>query len=140
MTDLGKKSRPTSWFNGLADQKFGIICFEMNMVRMPTALSAGDKETKEIMEDLFRKQGFDHIIDNGHAPSISAIRIFGGWPLGIEGSNGVLLDSYGCSEDTNHLPHLVGIIPDTKAGEHSPGILKLLDGPATKPIQEDKKI
>jgi hypothetical protein len=37
-----------------------------------------------------------------------------------------LLQAYGRSVLTGHLPHLIGILPDSQAGRHAPGLLRLL--------------
>ncbi|MCJ7778110.1 MAG: hypothetical protein MUP16_07345 [Sedimentisphaerales bacterium] len=125
VSELSKRSRITSWFDGRDDQRFGITRFEVRMVRLPKPVNSKDGEIKEVLESLFQREGFQDILSDGQARSISALRVYAGWPLGIEGANPVLLEAYKRSVHTGHLPHLVGILPDTSAGEHAPGIVKL---------------
>jgi hypothetical protein len=126
VSELVQRSRITSWFDGRDDPRFGITRFDFEMVRLPAATNPKDVEIKEIIESLFREAGFHEIQTSGHSRSISVLRIYAGWPIGIEGGNGVLLQAYGRSARTGHLPHLVGILPDSQAGRHAPGILRLL--------------
>lgn len=125
VSELARRSRITSWFNGRDDQRFGITQFEVRMVRMPKPANAKEAQIKDLLEALLREEGFHEILSNGQSRSISALRIYAGWPIGIEGGNPVLLDAYNKSASTGHLPHLVGILPDTKAGEHAPSLLNL---------------
>ena len=127
VADLVRRSRITSWFNGRDHQRFGITRFEVKMVHLPAATSPKDVTIRNLLDSLFQQQGFQNTACNGHARAISVLRIYAGWPLGIEGGNGVLLESYARSRRSGHLPHLVGILPDSRAGEHAPGVLKLLD-------------
>jgi len=124
VTELLQRSHITSWFNGRDNPRFGIIPFEFYMVRMPKPTNPKEVQIKELLESLFRKAGFHNILNNSQARSISVLRIYAGWPIGIEGGNRVLHKAY---KDTasNHLPHLIGILPDTDAGKHSPALLKL---------------
>lgn len=124
VTELSQRSHITSWFNGRDNPRFGITPFEFCMVRMPKATNPKEVQIKELLESLFRKAGFHNILNNSQARSISVLRIYAGWPIGIEGGNTVLHKAY---KDTalNHLPHLIGILPDTDAGKHSPALLKL---------------
>jgi len=92
---------------------------------MPKAANPREVEIKELLKALFAKEGFHEILNNSYARSISVLRIYAGWPIGIEGSNPALLEVYKDSKGISHLPHLVGILPDTKAGEHAPGIMRL---------------
>lgn len=124
VSDLVSRSRITSEFGGLDDSRFGIICYEVRIVRMAKAVNPNEAKIKEVLDALFTEKGF-HIEDNFHARSISAIRIYTGWPLCIEGGNTTLLKAYKKSDDIRHLPHMVGILPDTKAGECAPGIMRL---------------
>ena len=95
------------------------------MVRMPKPANPRETQIKDLLEALLRKEGFHDFLGNGQSRSISALRIYAGWPIGIEGGNPVLLEAYEKSARTGHLPHLVGILPDTKAGEHTASLLKL---------------
>ena len=124
VTELSQRSHITSWFNGRDNPRFGITPFEFFMVRMPKATNPKEVQIKELLESLFRKAGFHNILNNSQARSISILRIYAGWPIGIEGGNTVLHEAY---KDTalNHLPHLIGILPDTDAGKHSPALLRL---------------
>jgi len=124
VTELSQRSHITSWFNGRDNPRFGITPFEFYMVRMPKPTNPKEVQIKELLESLFRKAGFHNILNNSQARSISVLRIYAGWPIGIEGGNTVLHKAY---KDTalNHLPHLIGILPDTDAGKHSPALLKL---------------
>lgn len=126
VSELTQRSRITSWFEGRDDPRFGIARFEFKSVRLPTALSPKDVEIKEILEALFRQAGFHDILNSSFSQNISVLRIYAGWPIGIEGGNGVLLQAYGRSAHTGHLPHLAGILSDSQAGRHAPGILRLL--------------
>jgi hypothetical protein len=129
VSELVKRSQITSWFEGRDDSRFGITKFQVSIVRMPSAANPKDVQIKELMEGLFRQTGFHQILTNGHERSLSVLRICAGWPVGIEGGNAALLQAYGRSRRTGHLPHLTGILADSQAGEHAPGILKLL-GPS----------
>jgi hypothetical protein len=124
VTELSQRSHITSWFNGRDNPRFGITPFEFCMVRMPKPTNPKEVQIKELLESLFRKAGFHNILNNSQARSISVLRIYAGWPIGIEGGNRVLHKAY---KDTasNHLPHLIGILPDTDASKHSPALLKL---------------
>jgi hypothetical protein len=133
VSELIQRSRITSWFDGRDDPRFGIARFEFMMVRLPAPAGPKDVEVKEVIEALFRKAGFHEIQSSGHARSISVLRIYAGWPVGIEGGNAVLLQAYGRSTRTGHLPHLVGILSDSQAGRHAPGILRLLGTPEAGP-------
>ncbi len=126
VSELVRRSQITSWFDGRDDPRFGINRFEFRLVRLPAAASPKDVEIKKIIESLFREAGFHEIKTSAYARSISVMRIYAGWPIGIEGGNGVLLQAYGRSVRTGHLPHLLGILPDSQAGRHTPGILRLL--------------
>ena len=123
--ELTRRSRITSFFDGRNDSRFGITHCEVLMVRMPKATNPREVEIKELLKALFAKEGFHEILNNSYARSISVLRIYAGWPIGIEGSNPALLEVYKDSKGISHLPHLVGILPDTKAGEHAPGIMRL---------------
>jgi hypothetical protein len=123
--ELSSRSRITSWFDGRDEPRFGITRFDLKMVRLPKATTQKEVEIREILEGLFQGEGFHDILDNAEARSISALRTYAGWPIGIEGGNPVLLEAYKKSAQTGHLPHLVGILPDTKAGEHAPGLMRL---------------
>jgi hypothetical protein len=127
VSELVRRSQITSWFDGRDDPRFGINRFDFRVVRLPAAANPKDVEIKMIIENLFRQAGFHEIRTSGHSRNISVLRIYAGWPLGIEGGNGVLLQAYGRSARTGHLPHLVGVLPDSQAGKHAPGILNLLD-------------
>ena len=131
-SELVKRSQITSWFDGRDDSRFGIARFQLTLVRMPSAANPKDAQIKELMEGLFRQAGFHQLLTNGHERSLSVLRIYAGWPVGIEGGNTALLEAYGRSQQTGHLPHVVGILPDSQAGEHAPGILKLLGQPDQK--------
>ncbi len=123
--DLSTRSKITSWFDGRDDTRFGIIRFDFKMARLPKAITQKEAEIRELIEQLLRAEGFGDIVDNGQARSISVLRIFAGWCIGIEGGNPVLLEAYKKSARTGHLPHLIGILPDTKAGEHAAAIMRL---------------
>lgn len=123
--ELSRRSRITSWFDGRDDPRFGIIRFELKMVRLPKATNRKEAEIREVLESLFQREGFHDVVDAGQDRSISALRIYAGWPIAIEGGNPVLLSAYKRSAQTGHLPHLVGILPDTKAGGHARGLLRL---------------
>lgn len=125
VSELSRRSRITSWFDGRDNSRFGINRCEMSMVRMPEALNPKEAEIKELLKALFAKKGFHDVLDNSHARSISVLQLLAGWPIGVEGGNPVLLEAYKKSARTGHLPHLVGILPDTKAGEHAPGLMRL---------------
>ena len=125
VSELTRRSRITSWFNGRDDQRFGITQFEVRMVRLPQPANPKETQIKDLLEVFLQEKGFHEILDNGQSRSISVLRIYAGWPIGIEGGNSVLLDAYEKSAHTGHLPHLVGILPDTMAGEHAPSLLKL---------------
>ena len=124
VSDLVSRSRITSWFDGLDNPRFGIICHEVRIVRMAKAVNPNEAKIKEVLNALFTREGF-YIEDNFHARNISALRIYAGWPIAIEGGNAALLKAYKKSAEIGHLPHLVGILPDTKAGEHATGIMRL---------------
>jgi hypothetical protein len=124
VSDLVSRSRITSWFEGLDNPRFGIICHEVRIVRMAKAVNPNEAKIKEVLNALFTREGF-YIEDNFHARNISALRIYAGWPIGIEGGNSALLKAYKKSAEIGHLPHLVGVLPDTKAGEHATGIMRL---------------
>jgi len=124
VTDLVNRSRITSWFEGLDNPRFGISCHEVRIVRMAKTANANEAKIKEVLDALFTREGF-YIEDNYHARSISVSRVYAGWPVGIEGGNAALLKAYKKSADIGHLPHLVGVLPDTKAGEHASGIMRL---------------
>ena len=126
VSELILRSRTTSWFEGRDDPRFGIIRCNFEMVRLPAAANPKDAEIKAIIETYFREAGFHEIKTSGYARSISVLRINAGWPLGIEGGNVALLQAYGRSVLTGHLPHLIGILPDSQAGRHAPGLLRLL--------------
>jgi len=126
VSELIQRSRITSWFAGRDDPRFGITPFDFRLVRLPAPTSPKDVEIRQIIEALFRQAGFLNVLGDGHSRSISVLRIYAGWPIGIEGGNGVLLQAYGRSARTGHLPHLVGILPDSQAGRHAPGIVRLL--------------
>jgi hypothetical protein len=126
VSELVRRSRITSWFDGRDDPRFGINRFEFRLVRLPAAANPKDVETKDLIESLFRKAGFHEIRTSAYSRTISVLRIYAGWPLGIEGGNELLLQAYGRSVRTGHLPHLIGILPDSQAGRHAPGILRLL--------------
>jgi len=124
VSDLVNRSRITSGFDGLDDPRFGIVCYEVRIVRMAKAINPNEAKIKEVLDALFTREGF-YIEDNFHARSISVTRIYAGWPIGIEGGNTALLKAYKKSAEIGHLPHMVGILPDTRAGEHAPGIMRL---------------
>ena len=124
--ELIQRSRVTSWFGGRDDPRFGITRCEFEMVRLPAAATPKDVEIKEIIESLFREAGFHDVRTSGHSRSICVLKFHTGWPIGIEGGNQVLLEAYGRSALTGHLPHLIGILSDSQAGRHAPGILRLL--------------
>jgi len=125
VSELVRRSRITSWFDGRDTSRFGITQFEVRMVRMPEAVNPKEAEIKELLKALFAKEGFHDVLNSSHARSISVLRIYAGWPIAIEGGNPALLEDYKKSADPGHLPHLVGILPDTRAGEHAPGLMKL---------------
>lgn len=126
VTELGQRSHITSWFDGRDDPRFGITTFEFKMVRLPAPANPKEVAIRQILETLFRQAGFHDILSSRHAHSISILRLYIGWPIGVEGGNGVLLQAYGRSARTGHLPHLVGILADSQAGKHTPRILRLL--------------
>ena len=128
VSDLVSRSRITSWFDGHDNPRFGINRYEMRVVRMAKATNPKEAKIKELLNALFAKEGFQEIQDDFRARSISTIRIYAGWPIGIEGGNPALLKDYKKSAETGHLPHLIGILPDTKAGEHAKGIMRLNSG------------
>ena len=132
VSELVNRSQITSWFDGRDDSRFGIAKFHLTIVRMPSAVAPKDVQIKELMEGLFRQAGFHQLLTNGHERSLSVLRIYAGWPVGIEGGNTALLEAYGRSRLTGHLPHTVNVLPDSQAGEHAPGILKLLGQPGQK--------
>lgn len=123
--DLSTRSKITSWFDGRDDTRFGIIRFDFRMARLPKAITQKEAEIRELIEQMLRAEGFSDIVDNGQTRSISVLRIYAGWPVGIEGGNPVLLEAYKKSARTGHLPHLIGVLPDTKAGEHAAAIMRL---------------
>lgn len=125
VSELVRRSRITSWFDGRDNSRFGITQFEVRMVRMPEAVNPKEAEIRELLKALFAKEGFHDVLNNSHARSISVLRIYAGWPIGIEGGNPALLEDYKKSADSGHLPHLVGILPDTRAGEHAQGLMRL---------------
>lgn len=125
VSELSRRSRITSWFDGRDDARFGITRFELKMVRLPMATTQEEAQIKEILERLFQAEEFHDILHNGRTRSISVMRLYAGWPIAIEGGNPVLLEAYKKSAQTGHLPHLIGILPDTRAGEHAAGIMKL---------------
>jgi hypothetical protein len=125
VSDLVRRSRITSWFDGRNNSRFGITQFEVRMVRMPKATNPKEAEIKELLKAFFAREGFHDVLNSSHARSICVLRIFAGWPIGIEGGNPALLEDYKKSADSGHLPHLVGILPDTQAGEHAPGLMRL---------------
>ena len=126
VSELIQRSRITSWFEGRDDPRFGITRCEFEMVRLPAAATPKDVEIKEIIESLFREAGFQDIRTSSHSRNIRVLKVHIGWPIGIEGGNRVLLEAYGRSVLTGHLPHLIGIVPDSQAGRHAPGVLRLL--------------
>jgi len=126
VTELVQRSHITSWFDGRDDPRFGITTFEFKMVRLPAPDNPKEVAIRKILETLFRQAGFHDILSSRHSHSISILRLYIGWPLGVEGGNGVLLQAYGRSARTGHLPHLVGILADSQAGKHAPRILRLL--------------
>jgi hypothetical protein len=128
VSDLVSRSRITSWFDGHDNPRFGINRYEMRVVRMAKATNPKEAKIKELLKILFAKEGFQEIQDDFRSRSISTIRIYAGWPIGIEGGNPALLKDYKKSAETGHLPHLIGILPDTKAGEHAKGIMRLNSG------------
>ena len=50
-SELAKRSRITSWFNGRDDQRFGITQFEVRMVRMPKPANPRETQIKDLLED-----------------------------------------------------------------------------------------
>lgn len=125
VAELVKRSRITSWFDGRDDQRFGITRFEVRMVRLPKATNPKDAEIRELLTSYFQMEGFNDILESNGTRNISVLRIYAGWPLGIEGGNQVLLGAYKQSVQTTHLPHLVGILPDSEAGRHASSLMKL---------------
>lgn len=125
VSDLCNRSRITSWFDGRDNERFGITRYEFLIVRMSKATNPEEIKIKEILVKLFIKAGFAHVEDSSQSRSIAVVRISAGWPVGIEGGNQALLSEYKTSAESGHLPHLVGILPDTKAGEHAEGIMRL---------------
>jgi len=123
--ELVRRCRITSWFDGRDSSRFGISRCEICMVRMPKANNPKETEIKDLLKALFAAEGFNTVLNSSNARSISVLRIYAGWPIGIEGGNPVLLEAYKKSTNTGHLPHLVGVLPDTEAGEHAVGIMKL---------------
>jgi len=126
VSELVQRSRITSWFDGRDDPRFGITTFEFKMVRLPAPAGPKEVAIRQILEALFRQAGFHDILSSHHSHSISVMRLYAGWPIGIEGGNGMLLQAYGRSALTGHLPHLVGVLADSQAGKHAPSILRLL--------------
>jgi hypothetical protein len=58
VSELARRSRITSWFNGRDDQRFGITQFEVCMARLPQPANPKETQIKDLLEAFLQKEGF----------------------------------------------------------------------------------
>jgi len=115
---LFERAEHTCHLSERNSEHFNVPTAEISVVRLPPPVGPRDRLIREELRSVFCHLG-PCIFSDG-APeenAVSVVRLEIGWPIGIEYANHALRTRYQESAAQGHLPHLIGILPDSPLGE-----------------------
>lgn len=120
-SDLFERAAHTCHLRGRDNERFNVPTVQMTIVRLPQPVGAADFEVRQRLTIAFDELD-DCTITEGSPDDkdITVVRLHLGWPIAIEHNNPALLQRYVRSADSDHRPHLLGLLNDSVGGEVSP--------------------
>lgn len=133
---LFDRAEPTIDLGERDIETFNVSPERLTIVRLPPPSGPRDPAIRDQLIAALNRRG-PCIITEGAATDRTAttVRVLLGFPIGIETNNRAFLDRYLRSGARGHLPHLLGVLPESPLGTYVPR-MELLAGATPAPVEE----
>ena len=118
---LHARAAPTCHFGSRDIEAFNFDPLNLTIVCLPEAVGPRDPDIRTALKAAFEKLGdCTFTVGPSTQRTVSVVRVYAGWCIGIEQANQALLQRYVRSGESGHTPHLLGLVTDSLLGEVSP--------------------
>ena len=107
--------------------QFNVTPCSHAVVKLPPPVGHRDAHIRERLASEFREFGKCSVLESAptEQDAVSVVRVKLGFPLAIEHGNVCMLPNYAECSVIGHIPHLVGLLPESPLGEVIPAYVTL---------------